>query len=73
MVAPTGQPPARPPALQEACSLSTTVWQGDLSALFRHAKDRFPDVVWDVVDEEAEDDENNDVEIWGHKGMCPAF
>ncbi len=68
-MASSGPPPARPPALQEASSNSTTTWQSDLSALFRHAKDRFPDVVWDVVDEEAEDDENNDVEIWGHKGM----
>lgn len=29
------------------------------------AKDRFPDVVWDLVDE---DDDSRGEEVWGHKG-----
>lgn len=31
------------------------------------AKDRFPDVVWDLVDE---DDDAKGEEVWGHKGSC---
>ena len=56
-----------PPALLEATKNSTLAWQGDLQALFDHAKDRFPDVVWELADDtlmvgtEAE-------EVWGHKG-----
>ena len=55
-----------PPSLQEATRRSTTSWQQDLQSLFFHAKDRFPDVVWDVVA-----DVDNGVaseEVWGHKG-----
>lgn len=70
-----------PPGLQEATKNSTTAWQADLEALFHHAKDRFPDVVWELVVEEEEEDgtvnhnhhynqnRNQDVEeVWGHKG-----
>lgn len=51
------------PALQEATKSSTIVWRQDLEALFHHAKDRFPDVVWEVG-------EGDDIgqELWGHKG-----
>ena len=71
MVAAPNQPPARPPALLEATKRSTTSWQEDLKVLFHRAKDRFPDVVWDLVDEDAMDDgdENASEEVWGHKGV----
>lgn len=53
-----------PPGLQEAANNSTTTWQVDLESLFHHAKDRFPDVVWEVgVDGDRVED------VWGHKGM----
>ncbi|KAH8103245.1 hypothetical protein DFH11DRAFT_1734797 [Phellopilus nigrolimitatus] len=41
----------RPPALLKATKNSTSVWQDDLQALFHRWKDRFPGVVWDLVDE----------------------
>ena len=66
MVIAPKQPPARPPALKEATTKATTVWQEDLQQLFHRAKDRFPDVVWDLVDEDALDTEPE--EVWGHKG-----
>lgn len=62
------------PGLQEATKNSTTVWQADLEALFHHAKDRFPDVVWELGGAEADDDDDDIVdrknveEVWGHKG-----
>jgi hypothetical protein len=42
-------------------------WQRDLEALFRQAKDRFADVVWELI---GEDDMQTDSpeEVWGHKG-----
>ncbi|KAH8118900.1 hypothetical protein DFH11DRAFT_1474365, partial [Phellopilus nigrolimitatus] len=40
-----------PPALLKVTKNSTSVWQDDLQALFHHSKDRFPGVVWDLVDE----------------------
>ncbi|KAJ2912999.1 hypothetical protein MD484_g7423, partial [Candolleomyces efflorescens] len=46
---------APPPSLQESVRLSTVTWQKDLQDLFKHAKDRFPDVVWELVGED--DDE----------------
>lgn len=55
------------PALQEATKISTTVWRQDLEALFHHAKDRFPDVVWEVGGGD-EDDTLYTEEVWGHKG-----
>ena len=58
-----GTPPP-PPSLQEATKSSTLVWQGHLEELFRRAKDRFPDVVWELLSEEEEVVE----EVWGHKG-----
>lgn len=64
------QPPVRPPALLEATVKSTSTWQNDLNTLFHRAKDRFPDVVWDLVDEDAMDEgDGQDSEVWGHKGM----
>ncbi|KAJ8520850.1 hypothetical protein ONZ45_g2358 [Pleurotus djamor] len=59
-----------PPALQEATSNSTSAWQHDLESLFHHAKDRFPDVVWEL----AADDEGSKAadEVWGHKAIVYA-
>ncbi|KAG7448416.1 uncharacterized protein BT62DRAFT_964788 [Guyanagaster necrorhizus] len=55
-----------PPWLQEATKNSTTTWQVDLESLFHHAKDRFPDVVWEVgIDDQTE-------EVWGHKAIVYA-
>ena len=53
------QPDPSPPSLQEATKNSTVNWQENLESLFHHAKDRFPDVVWELAGEE---------EVWGHKG-----
>ncbi|KAL5496017.1 hypothetical protein ACEPAH_3110 [Sanghuangporus vaninii] len=74
MVALPSQPPTRPPALLEAAKRSTVSWQEDLQVLFHRAKDRFPDVVWDLVDEDAMDDGDNNAseEIWGHKAIVYA-
>ncbi|KAG6856981.1 hypothetical protein H0H87_011370 [Tephrocybe sp. NHM501043] len=55
------------PALQEATKKSTVVWRADLEALFNHAKDRFPDVVWELG--EGNGDEQ---EVWGHKAIVYA-
>ena len=62
---------ATPPALLEATRNSTTAWQEDLQALFEQAKDRFPDVVWELSDD---DDMRGDQveEVWGHKGLSPS-
>lgn len=56
-----------PPALLEATQNSTSAWQDDLQALFEQAKERFPDVVWELS---AENDiqGNGAEEVWGHKG-----
>jgi hypothetical protein len=61
-------PTSTPPALQQALVNSTQAWQDHLQALFDNAKDWFPDVVWEVLDE---DQPGADVEeVWGHKGGC---
>ncbi|TFK37914.1 hypothetical protein BDQ12DRAFT_631641 [Crucibulum laeve] len=60
-----------PPGLQEATKNSTTAWQEDLESLFRHAKDRFPDVVWELTGEDTDDDQVVD-EVWGHKAIVYA-
>ena len=68
--------PLPPPILQEATKNSTSVWQENLEELFRNAKDRFPDVVWEVGGVEGGDvmkDVDMDIggqvdEVWGHKG-----
>lgn len=56
-----------PPALLEAIRNSTVAWQNDLQALFNSAKDRFGDVVWELVDE-INNAQQGAEEIWGHKG-----
>lgn len=57
-----------PPALLEATRNSTVAWQDDLQALFDGAKERFPDVVWEL--HAAEGAQGNGVEeVWGHKGV----
>lgn len=53
---------AQPPALQESIHNSTAAWQANLKSLFDSAHDRFPDVVWELIDDD------NDHEVWGHKG-----
>jgi hypothetical protein len=64
-------PPVQPPALQQALSNSTTAWQDHLQALFDHAKEWFPDVVWEVYDE---DQPNVEIEeVWGHKGQLHSY
>ena len=68
MEADTDAPPLRPPTLAEMTNKSTSTWQEDLQTLFHRAKDRFPDIVWDLVDEDAIDDSSNE-EVWGHKGI----
>ena len=62
-----------PPGLQEATKNSTSAWQENLQDLFRNAKDRFPDVVWEVggVDDAMKEVAVEGVqvdEVWGHKG-----
>ncbi|KAJ7060816.1 hypothetical protein C8F01DRAFT_1220056 [Mycena amicta] len=52
-------------SLQEATRNSTAAWQRDLAALFRHAKERFPDVVWELTSDDGE-------EVWGHKAIVYA-
>ncbi|KAI0071874.1 hypothetical protein K474DRAFT_1668508 [Panus rudis PR-1116 ss-1] len=63
--------PATPPALIEATQRATSAWQADLQSLFDHAKDRFPDVVWELLDEEAEPGTAPE-EVWGHKAVVYA-
>lgn len=53
--------------LQESVKLSADAWKSDLRELFLHAKDRFPDVVWEM--KEDEDDGIMAENVWGHKGM----
>ncbi|KDR66670.1 hypothetical protein GALMADRAFT_147723 [Galerina marginata CBS 339.88] len=71
------QPPA--PGLQEATRTSTQVWQHDLEQLFHHAKERFPDVVWELGGDEDEDEDMAPdagarvlEEVWGHKAIVYA-
>ena len=59
---------ATPPALLEATRNSTVAWQDDLQALFDDAKERFPDVVWELRADEAHQG-NGAEEVWGHKGV----
>lgn len=73
--------PFPPPVLQEATKNSTSVWQENLEELFRNAKDRFPDVVWEVGEVSGADmmkDVEMDIEgrveeVWGHKGSLLFF
>ncbi|KAI0031847.1 hypothetical protein K488DRAFT_51136 [Vararia minispora EC-137] len=57
--------------LSQTVANSTTAWQADLEALFHRAKDRFPDVVWDLVSEDNDDEDRLD-EVWGHKAIVYA-
>ncbi|KAF9030400.1 hypothetical protein BJ165DRAFT_1535704 [Panaeolus papilionaceus] len=56
-----------PPGLQEATKNSTQSWQDHLHTLFKLAKDRFPDVVWDVGE-----GPDSTEEVWGHKAIVYA-
>ncbi|EKM57939.1 uncharacterized protein PHACADRAFT_251852 [Phanerochaete carnosa HHB-10118-sp] len=60
-----------PPALQEATARSTALWQDDLQALFEQAKDRYPDVVWELLDEDDSKGARTE-EVWGHKAIVYA-
>lgn len=55
-----------PPALLEALQRSEETWQSDLHELFEHAKDRFPDILWER--DEGDDNAQGPEEVWGHKG-----
>ncbi|KIM37599.1 hypothetical protein M413DRAFT_30792 [Hebeloma cylindrosporum] len=57
--------------ITEATQKSTATWQKDLELLFLHAKDRFPDVVWELA---ANNDDNGQgfEEVWGHKAIMYA-
>lgn len=57
-----------PPGLQEATKKSTISWQEDLESLFHHTKDRFPDVVWELIGDDEEPSRAGE-EIYGHKGV----
>jgi hypothetical protein len=59
---------APPPGIPEASRLSTQTWQNDLLELFHNAKDRFPDVVWELHPDR---DPAATEEVWGHKGVLP--
>ncbi|KAG9313653.1 hypothetical protein JVU11DRAFT_5985 [Chiua virens] len=63
----TNSPP--PPGIPEASRLSTQAWQKDLLELFHNAKDRFPDVVWEL---HPHDDHDTTDEVWGHKAIVYA-
>ncbi|TFK46743.1 hypothetical protein OE88DRAFT_1720946 [Heliocybe sulcata] len=69
MAPPAPAPP--PPSLQEATRKATVAWQDDLQSLFNHAKDRFPDVVWELYPDEDDKGKGGD-EVWGHKAIVYA-
>ncbi|TFY60321.1 hypothetical protein EVG20_g7459 [Dentipellis fragilis] len=60
------------PSLQQATDNSTHVWQRDLQSLFNNAKDRFPDVLWDVLPDDNPDPPPNPEQVWGHKAIVYA-
>ncbi|KAH8804177.1 hypothetical protein DL96DRAFT_1537120 [Flagelloscypha sp. PMI_526] len=67
-----------PLSLQEAIRQSTSRWQANLDSLFQHAKDRFPDVVWELVPDDEMDMDSEDFAkergelVWGHKAIVYA-
>ena len=65
-------PTVAPPGLQEATRHATLTWQDDLKALFDHTKERFPDVVWELLDEN-DNAAKTIEEVWGHKGERSCF
>lgn len=52
-------------ALASTSERSTLLWQQDLKALFDDAKERFPDVVWELG---PDFEHSAEEEVWGHKG-----
>ncbi|KZT18795.1 hypothetical protein NEOLEDRAFT_117033 [Neolentinus lepideus HHB14362 ss-1] len=64
-------PAPPPPSLQEATRKATVAWQDDLQSLFHHAKDRFPDVVWELYADEDGKGKGGE-EVWGHKAIVYA-
>ena len=70
MEAATDAAPLRPPALAEATKKSTSTRQEDLQTLFHRVKVRFPDAVWDLVDEDSMDDSINE---WDHSHKGTTF
>ena len=65
-------PVVAPPGLQEATRHATLNWQDDLKALFDRTKERFPDVVWELLDEN-DNTAKAIEEVWGHKGERSCF
>lgn len=61
--------PSPPPGIPEASRISTEQWKQDLFELFRNAKDRFPDVVWDIHPHQDDDAVEH---VWGHKAVVYA-
>ncbi|KAI6043873.1 hypothetical protein EDC04DRAFT_2645810 [Pisolithus marmoratus] len=61
--------PSPPPGIPEASRISTEQWKQDLFELFRNAKGRFPDVVWDI---HADQDDDAVEHVWGHKAVVYA-
>ncbi|KAI6029532.1 hypothetical protein BKA83DRAFT_25502 [Pisolithus microcarpus] len=61
--------PSPPPGIPEASRISTEQWKQDLFELFRNAKDRFPDVVWDIHPDQDDDAVEH---VWGHKAVVYA-
>jgi hypothetical protein len=51
--------------LAKTSAASTESWQRDLKTLFDLAKERFPDVVWELT---SDNEHVAPEEVWGHKG-----
>jgi len=57
--------------LQIVVKNSIDTWRNDLKDLLKHAKDRFPDVMWEY-DDYAESSDGIKRQLWGHKGVLVA-
>ncbi|KAF7354977.1 hypothetical protein MSAN_01413200 [Mycena sanguinolenta] len=62
-------------SLQEATRNSTAAWQRDLATLFQNAKDRFPDVMWELSSEPEEggNSSGGSEVVWGAQGCVAAI
>jgi hypothetical protein len=58
---------AAPAALQESIHTPTTTWQANLQSLFKLARERFPDIVWELMGD-LDDMSKGPEEVWGCKG-----
>ena len=64
--------------LQESVQNSTKTWQENLQTLLDIAKDRFPDVVWELKNYNDDHEEDNSIkaevwEVWGHNPNCQSY